>query len=213
MSMNSTPRHPPARTEMPRPAGTGAGVIRRLVLAVLFAALAVLVLRSTAAAAAAVSENKARALFLANFVKYVDWPAEALGASNAPVVIGLVGKCDLEDELKALAKTMVVAGRPLTVTRIEADTDIRGFHIIFIPAVEIKKMASLLNRPKGNNALTVSDDEKFVSAGGMIALLRRDSRIRPQVGLAAVERGGLKISSKLLAVSDVVHDAPAAGDH
>ncbi len=198
---------------MPRPAGTGAGVIRRLVLAALFAALAFLVPRSTAADAAAVSENKARALFLANFVKYVDWPVEALGASNAPVVIGLVGKCELEDELKALAKTTVVAGHPLTVTRIEADADFSGFHIIFIPAVEIKKMASLLNRPpKGTNALTVSDDDKFVSAGGMIALLRRDSRIRPQVGLAAVERGGLKLSSKLLAVSDVVHDAPAAGD-
>lgn len=197
---------------MPRPARTGAGCIRQLVLAVLFTALAVLVPRSSAADAAAVSENKARALFLANFVKYVDWPPEALGASNAPVVIGLVGKCDLEDELKALAKTTVVAGHPLTVTRIEADADFSGFHIIFIPAVEIKKMGSLLNNPKGTNALTVSDDERFVSAGGMIALLRRDSRIRPQVGLAAVERGGLKLSSKLLAVSDVVHAAPAAGD-
>ena len=54
------------------------------------------------------------------------------------------------------------------------------------------KMGSLLNRPKGASALPVGDEEQFV--------------------LAAVERGGLQPSPKLLAVSDVVPVAPASGD-
>ena len=133
--------------------------------------------------ASAVSESKARALFLANFVKYVDWPVAALGSTNAPVLIGLVGKCDLEDELKTLAKTTVVAGHPLIVRTLEAGQEIKLCHILFIPAGEIKTLGSILERLQRTATLTVSDAEKFAPVGGMIALVRRESRIRPQINL------------------------------
>lgn len=159
--------------------------------------------------AAPVSETKAKALFLANFVKYVEWPAEFLAATNSPVVIGLVGTPALAEELKAIARTTLVAGHPLTVKTIEPDGDAAGIHILFIPASETKKSGALLARLQSSPSLTVGEEDKFVPAGGMVALVNRESRIRPQVNLAAVERAGLKLSSKLLAVSEVVRGLPA----
>lgn len=196
VSRIGVPCHRPALPRWLRAAG----------LALLCATLVAFHPVAGAADASAVSESKARALFLANFVKYVDWPATALLSTNTPVVIGLLGKCDLEDELKSLAKGTLVAGHPLTVRTLEAGNDLKGCHILFIPAGEITTLASLLDRLQGTATLTVSDTEKFAPAGGMIALVRRESRIRPQVNLVAVEQGGLKLSSKFLAVSDVMRN-------
>lgn len=181
-----------------------------LCLRAALAALVVLAAPGTMAEdAVPVPEAKAKALFLATFVKYVDWPAEALSATNTPVVIGLVGKCDLEQELRALTRTTLVAGHSLTVRTIEAGGDAAGVHILFVPAGETKKAEALLSRLQSSPTLTVGEEDKFVPAGGMVALVRRESRIRPQVNLAAVERAGLKLSSKLLAVSEVVRGLPA----
>jgi len=52
--------------------------------------------------------------------------------------------------------------------------------------------------------LTVRESDNFISSGGMINMTIRDKRVRLQVNLRAAEAVGLKISSKLLQVAEVV---------
>lgn len=153
-------------------------------------------------------ESKARALFLANFGKYVQWPECALDHGDAPVVIGVLGHSEVEKELINLAKTTRVGGRPLAIKKFDADSNLTGCHILFVPSVQTAKWDYLLAGLGCSPTLTASDGENFLLVGGMIELVRRDSQIRPEVNLAAVNRAGLKLSSKLLAVSSVRRNLP-----
>src|SRR5437868_3986175 len=46
------------------------------------------------------SEYQVKALFLFNFAKYVDWPANTFAAANTPIVIGVLGENKIENSLK-----------------------------------------------------------------------------------------------------------------
>lgn len=52
--------------------------------------------------------------------------------------------------------------------------------------------------------LTVSDSEEFAAGGGMIQLSRRNNRIGLTVNAAAVEAADIQLSSRLLALAEVI---------
>lgn len=52
--------------------------------------------------------------------------------------------------------------------------------------------------------LVVGEGEGFVGSGGMIGLVKREGKVRIQVGLEAARRAGLQISSRLLSVAESV---------
>jgi hypothetical protein len=60
--------------------------------------------------------------------------------------------------------------------------------------------------PGESVALRVSDQPGFAQDGGMVELKRRGARMGLVVNLGALESAGLKASSKLLQLSEVVGD-------
>ena len=61
-----------------------------------------------------------------------------------------------------------------------------------------------LIEPDESIALRVSDQPGFAQQGGMVELKRRGARMGLVVNLGALESAGLKASSKLLQLSEVV---------
>ncbi len=54
---------------------------------------------------------------------------------------------------------------------------------------------------KGLRVLSVSDMDGFAESGSGIQLFLRDNRVEFEINLSSASQGGLKISSKLLALS------------
>ena len=79
-----------------------------------------------------------------------------------------------------------------------------GCHILFLSASEKKRLPEILARLRGASVLTVGESESFLQAGGVINFARRNQRVRLEVNAAAADQAGLKISSKLLNVADLV---------
>src|SRR4029077_1662792 len=57
------------------------------------------------------TEYQIKALFLLNFVKYVDWPDASFVDTNSPVIIGIFGEDKFGDALKNAVEGKTVAGR------------------------------------------------------------------------------------------------------
>jgi hypothetical protein len=49
--------------------------------------------------------------------------------------------------------------------------------------------------------LTIGDGEDFARRGGVIALVRQDSRFQFDINLAAAERAGLRVDATLLGLA------------
>ena len=81
---------------------------------------------------------------------------------------------------------------------------ISGCHIVFISRSERWRLEKILQDLTGAPILTVSDIPEFSQQGGMITLLTVDRRLRFAINPVAVSRAGLKLSSKLLELAQIV---------
>ena len=95
---------------------------------------------------------------------------------------------------------------PLDVSRPQ-DTDAwRNCHLLFIAAAETRRSAGGLGVIKALPVLTVSDYKGFADTDGLIELYVEGGRMRFAINLAAVERSGLRLSSRLLGLARIIRN-------
>jgi hypothetical protein len=162
----------------------------------------------TGAEPPALTEYQVKALFLQNFAKYVDWPAEAFARDDTPITIGVIGENKFGDALSHAVAGKSFNGRGVSIRKIESAEDWGKCHILFISASEQPHWAEILAKIKAKPVLTVGEGEQFVQRGGIISFIRKEDKVRLDIGLDAAREARLRISSKLLAVADQVHGEP-----
>ena len=156
----------------------------------------------------AFTEYQVKALFLLNFTKYVEWPAQALPQAGSPIVIGVMGDEQFGDQLKAVVTGKTANGRPIEVRHLGRDDDCPKCQILFISVSEKKHLAEILEKVKSAPVLTVGETEQFTHLGGIINFTNKEGRVRLEINLNAARLAKLELSSKLLSVADTVHGKP-----
>lgn len=152
-----------------------------------------------------------KAAYLYNFTKFTDWPAAAFSASNAPLVIAIVGTDPFGKTIDAVMNGEVVRGHPLVVKRLKTGDDFQGCHILFFSQSEKKRLPAWLNRIKGRSVLSVGEISGFVEQGGMVNLMVTNQTVKMEINQAVATQAGLQISAKLLKLAHLVLDNPAEG--
>ena len=151
-------------------------------------------------AAAPPLEAQVKAAFLYNFAKFIDWPASTSSPKEEVFVIGVLGETPIFAALSAL-EGQDVKGRRLVIRRFQRVSDV-VCHVLFVSADQTPAFstgaAALSNQP----ILTVGEGDEFLKAGGMIALVRTEGKIRYRVRPRQAEIARLVISSKLLKLAD-----------
>jgi hypothetical protein len=148
------------------------------------------------------SEYQVKALFLLNFVKYVDWPAGASG----PITIGILGQDNFDDNLTNAIDGKTVNGRTITIKHFSPGDSLSGCAILFISASENSQLSAILGKTGSMPILTVGESESFLENGGIINFMLKEGKIHLAINLKAAQKAHLQISSKLLSVADVVKE-------
>lgn len=151
-----------------------------------------------------VSEYELKAVFLFNFVQFVEWPPEVFSDSRAPLVIGVVGDDPFGPFLDETVSGETVRQRPLEIRRYRGMDQISTCHLLFISESEAEQLDEILAALKDRSILTVSDDESFTRRGGVIRFVVDRSKIRFQINLEAAQAARLTVSSKLLRLAEIV---------
>jgi uncharacterized protein DUF4154 len=164
--------------------------------------IAALELGSGQAPPSGLSEAQAKAAVLYNLALFVQWPPEAFD-SSANLHFGIIRADQVMRALQGV-EGRVVNGRTVRIRSVRPDDD-QACHVLYIPELDREGQA-WLDKVDGKPVLTVSDDERFLKAGGMIRVSFVDSRVRFDIDIGHAERAGLKISSKALSLAKVVRD-------
>jgi hypothetical protein len=168
---------------------------RRLGLVVL------LVLGASAAFADGAKESEVKAAFLYNFTKFVEWPAESLPDDDSPIVIGVLGKSPIGDELAKAVQNRKVNQHPITIVQLDSLETATRVHVLFVPATAEALLGDLREWPRG--VLAVGETEAFARIG-TIAFTKAGDKVRFQIDVSIAERGGLKISAQLQKLASTV---------
>jgi len=169
----------------------------------------VLALCLTGTLAAQVSrEYDLKAVFLYNFVTFVEWPKAVRPPPGKPIIIGVLGRDPFGKVLDEVVAGETLKENPLEVRRYRTPEAALECHILYISASEAARLPQILDMLRGKPVLTVADMPRFTEAGGIITFATGD-RVQLQVNAGAAQQAGLAISSKLLRVATVVGQAPA----
>jgi hypothetical protein len=151
-----------------------------------------------------VPEHRVKAAFLYQFAGYVEWPPNSFAEPDSPVTIAVIGAEPVATELKQLVTGRTVRGRPVTVRAMKPGETLAGIHILFIGSAENARLAQIVQGAKQRPVLTVTEADGALGHGSMINFVIIDRRVRFEVALDAVEKSGLRLSSRLLAVAQQV---------
>ena len=150
-------------------------------------------------------ENQLKAAYLYNFARYVEWPSSAHESKGSSLEIGVVGGGPVSDLLKKTVVGKKVGDRQLRVVDVLSPKDARNSHILFIPgdssAADQKQVVEDL---KGTHVFVVGDSDNFAKRGGIANFIVSDSRVKFAINKTAATRAGLKVSSKLLRLAELV---------
>lgn len=165
--------------------------------------LAIPLLRVSAEVTVA-DEYQVKAVFLLNFTKFVEWPAQMFKSDNDPVAICVLGENPFGSTLKEAVRGKMVGNRTLTVRQIAAAKDAAGCHILFLAIADGNRARAALAELSGRGVLTVGEADDFITAGGIVRFMLKDERVRLEINAGAAEKVSLKISSKLLSIAETV---------
>lgn len=147
------------------------------------------------------SEQRIKAAYLYKLAEYVEWPAGALGPTQAPLIIAVVGADQLADELREMTRERVVLGRRIAVRNLEPQESISGVHVLFVGQSAMDAMENFRAVAREKSVLVITDSDDGLAEGSIINLREMDQHIRFEVSLDSADRSGLKLSARLLAVA------------
>lgn len=172
-------------------------------LLLLSVALGTGVPRPLGAAPPALREYDVKAACLFNIAKFSDWPAQAFPQAGAPLIIAVLGADPFGTVLDRIVKGRVVNERPIVIRRASHYSEVRDAHVVFISASARGNAAQICSALESSNVLCVGDTEETERIAA-INFSVMDGRTIFTVNLTHAQRAGVRISSKLLALAQLV---------
>jgi uncharacterized protein DUF4154 len=143
-----------------------------------------------------------KAAFVLNFAKFVEWPADAVGASQ-PFVVEIVGDDPLATVVDDIFRGATIGNRPVVVSRKGRVSD-TPIHLLYVSESEERRLDDILKAVRERPCLTVGAFDRFAERGGMIHLFVKDGKVRFSVNVGAAARARLAISSRLLRLASQI---------
>ena len=166
--------------------------------------LALLVLLAVSSLNANEQDLDYKAKFIAELVKFVEWPNGSKTGSDGNTLIAVIGSTTLTEKINSRAKeanlTNIVA-KEMTI-----EDDFASAQIVFIVTQIKSELPAILKKVSGKPILTISDANYFANFGVMVNFFKEDgsSKVKFEVNKMVVDDSGLKISSKLLKMAKLL---------
>lgn len=146
-------------------------------------------------------ERGVKAAFLYKFAGYVEWPATIFAKPDTPIVIAIAHEPALADELERIIPGRRIDNRPIAIRRLKEGESPAGAHILFIGAIERGRTAALIRAAQAHPLLVVTEIDNGLALGSGVNFVLHQGRVRFEAAAETVEKSGLKLSSRLLAVA------------
>ena len=151
------------------------------------------------------TEYQVKAAFLYNFAKFVEWPSD-----SGDLQVCIIGDDPFGRNIE-FVEGKTAGGKTLSVRRIRSVRDITNCRMLFISSSESRLLDDIVAAAQKSDILTVGDTAGYAQQGVVINLFMEQSKVRFEINKDAADRSGLNISSKLLGLARIVHDAREKG--
>ena len=162
---------------------------------ILFALITLSFLSFTNDAPNGANEYKFHSIFIYNFTRYIQWPAEY---RSGDFVITVIGESDITPYLHEMAKKKQIRNQSFQIVSVDKLTDIPQSHIIYVPTEQSDKVGQLVDREDTSSTLIITEKSGMCQKGSGINFILVNGKWKFELNKAALEEAQLKISSELV---------------
>jgi hypothetical protein len=152
-----------------------------------------------------VTEVTLKSAFLFNFARFTDWPAEALPA-DSPVSVCVIGARNIADSFTRTVEGKQLSGRPIAVTFVGTYAPLPTCHVLYVSGIDDRRLVEVVTTVRDSPVLTVSDTDAFAKRGGIVQIFIDSGKLKFRINVRSARRARLVLSSRLLALAEVVDD-------
>lgn len=152
----------------------------------------------------ALPEYQIKAAFLHHFVRYSEWPKEALGEKTDPIELLIIGKSPFGSVLKTTFDGKTLHDRKVVIRYAQAVPEKITAHLVFVTGIGAKEEEGLRKRCRKKPILLIGDEKGFAARGSCANFYVEKKKVRFEVNLEEVKSSGLTISSQLLKLATIV---------
>lgn len=149
-------------------------------------------------------EYRVKAAYLVNFARYITWSESDEPAPGDPLSICVLGEDPFGTVLDSLTRGRQIDGHPLAARRVRTVAEAGDCQLVFLSHSEWTRRPELLNELSRPGVVTIGESEAFGRAGGVISFVISNETVRFTVNLAARDRAGVRISSRVLSLATMV---------
>ncbi|MHB8110446.1 MAG: YfiR family protein [Syntrophorhabdaceae bacterium] len=149
-------------------------------------------------------EYEVKAVFLVNFIKFVEWPKQDRDGGHYRIC--MYGN-DVFGQYTGNIERMKVRGKALKVRRISSLRNLGDCNILFVSPSERRRIHSILEAVRDEDVVTVGDTDGYAKEGVMINFYIEARKVKFEINLNSIRRARINVSSQLLKLGRMVdHD-------
>ncbi len=142
-----------------------------------------------------------KALFMYNFTKNVEWPADM---RQGDFIIAVLGDSPVISELQKAAENKKVGQQNIVIKKIDNIGSIDKCHILYVPANKSNDLSSVLAKVDNKPVLLVTDKDGLAQQGACINYVVIGGKLNFEINKSRFQKQGLQMSSSLANLGIVI---------
>lgn len=133
-------------------------------------------------------------LYMHGFAKFVLWPEEDKKTDFEIIVLG---ESPVTAELQKMAEKKKVGDRAIKIVKINAISEFRKGHMLFIPSTLSAQLGDVLSKLGDKSTLVVTEQPGLGLKGSDVNFIMKDGKLAFELNQAALSKHKLKAASEL----------------
>ncbi|NJK94373.1 MAG: YfiR family protein [Bacteroidales bacterium] len=136
----------------------------------------------------------AQSVFMYNFTRLIEWPAEF---KTGDFSIGVIGSNEVFNELKNYTNSKMVGAQPIKIIKFNSAAEVSKCQILFVAYGKTKELPEILAKLGAKGTLVVSENKGAIEKGSAINFVILEDKLKFELKLSNATSNGLKIHSNL----------------
>jgi hypothetical protein len=139
-------------------------------------------------------DYKIQSLFVYNFAKHIEWPADQ---QKGDFVVGVLGSSAAVDQFKASMSTKSKGTQKIVIQDLASNMAFDKCHIVFIASEQTGQLTKVKQSIGAANVLIVTEKDGSIKQGSSINMFLKNGKMAFEIN-QQIKSSSLKISAEIL---------------
>ncbi len=129
-----------------------------------------------------------------NFIKYVEWPADAKAGN---FVIAVVGDENVASTIQNFYTNRTVKGQNVKVVSVDNVSSVNSAHVLYISGNKSREFDAAKEKFSGKSTLMITDKSGLGKRGSCINFQEVNGKLKFEINQESIKGNNLKVSNQL----------------